>query len=85
MRSEPHAPSITLVACTSSGLRSLLAALRFVHFIDKLYDQRVKLAVSANCELHDLFLPEYRDKGYRKKYQRCLSRLTELLKEWKRD
>lgn len=60
-------------------------ALRFVHFIDKLYDQRLKLAASATCELHDLFLPEYRDKGYRKKYQRCLSRLTELLKEWKRD
>jgi cell division protein ZapE len=66
-------------------IESQMVALRFVHFIDKLYDQQVKLAVSASCELHDLFLPEYRDKGYRKKYQRCLSRLTELLKEWKRD
>jgi cell division protein ZapE len=66
-------------------IENQMVALRFVHFIDKLYDQRLKLAVSANCELHDLFLPEYRDKGYRKKYQRCLSRLTELLKEWKRD
>ncbi len=56
-------------------------ALRFVHFIDKLYDQQVKLAVSSSCDLPDLFLTEYRDKGYRKKYQRCLSRLTEMLKE----
>ncbi|WJW66357.1 cell division protein ZapE [Candidatus Chlorohelix allophototropha] len=56
-------------------------ALRFVHFIDKLYDQRVKLAVSARCTLPDLFLPEYRDKGYAKKYRRCLSRLHELISE----
>ncbi|MEI6045333.1 MAG: cell division protein ZapE [Chloroflexota bacterium] len=58
-------------------------ALRFVHFIDKLYDQEIGLAVSSSCTLPDLFMSEYRDKGYRKKYQRCLSRLTELLKEWK--
>ena len=57
------------------------AALRFVHLVDKLYDQQVRLAVSATCELRDLFLAEYRDKGYAKKYQRCLSRLHELLAE----
>jgi cell division protein ZapE len=56
-------------------------ALRFVHLVDKLYDQQVRLAVSATCELPDLFLTEYRDKGYAKKYQRCLSRLHELLAE----
>ncbi len=56
-------------------------ALRFVHLVDKLYDQEVRLALSASCALPDLFLPEYRDKGYRKKYQRCLSRLHELLAE----
>jgi cell division protein ZapE len=56
-------------------------ALRFVHLVDKLYDQQVRLALSAGCPLPDLFLPEYRDKGYRKKYQRCLSRLHELLAE----
>jgi cell division protein ZapE len=58
------------------------AALRFVHLVDKLYDQQVRLAVSARCALPDLFLPEYRDKGYAKKYQRCLSRLHELLAEF---
>ena len=57
------------------------AALRFVHLVDKLYDQQVRLALSAPCALPDVFLPEYRDKGYRKKYQRCLSRLHELLAE----
>lgn len=56
-------------------------ALRFVHFVDKLYDQEVRLVLSASCALPDLFLPEYRERGYRKKYQRCLSRLHELLAE----
>jgi len=56
-------------------------ALRFVHLVDKLYDQEVRLGLSATCPLPDLFLAEYRDKGYRKKYLRCLSRLHELLAE----
>jgi cell division protein ZapE len=56
-------------------------ALRFVHLIDKLYDQQVRLALSARCPLPEVFLPEYRNGGYRKKYQRCLSRLHELLAE----
>jgi cell division protein ZapE len=56
-------------------------ALRFVHFVDKLYDEEVRLAVSASCPLPDLFLPEYRHLGYAKKYLRCLSRLHELLTE----
>ena len=56
-------------------------ALRFVHLVDKLYDQQVRLALATSCALPDVFLPEYRDKGYRKKYQRCLSRLHELLAE----
>ena len=57
-------------------------ALRFVHFVDKLYDDGISLIASATpavATLHDLFLPEYRDKGYAKKYRRCVSRLTELL------
>jgi cell division protein ZapE len=56
-------------------------ALRFVHFVDKVYDQQVCLSASMTCSLADLFSPEYRDKGYAKKYQRCLSRLHELLTE----
>ena len=56
-------------------------ALRFVHLIDKLYDQGIHFSASATCELADIFKPEYRDKGYAKKYRRCLSRLDELLQE----
>lgn len=56
-------------------------ALRFVHLIDKLYDQGIHFAASATCELVDIFSPEYRDKGYAKKYRRCLSRLGEMLQE----
>lgn len=56
-------------------------ALRFVHLIDKLYDQGIHLVASAHCEPVDIFSPDYRDKGYAKKYRRCLSRLGELLKE----
>lgn len=56
-------------------------ALRFVHLIDKLYDQGIRFAASSHCPLPDLFSPEYRDKGYVKKYRRCLSRLHELLQE----
>jgi cell division protein ZapE len=56
-------------------------ALRFVHFIDKLYDQGIRFRASSDVALPDLFLPEYRDKGYAKKYRRCLSRLHELLQE----
>lgn len=62
-------------------IENQMVALRFVHFIDKLYDQQVKLAVSATCSLPELFASEYRDKGYAKKYRRCLSRLHELLQE----
>lgn len=56
-------------------------ALRFVHLIDKMYDQRVGLVATAPNGLEDLFAPEYRDKGYAKKYRRCRSRLHALLAE----
>ena len=56
-------------------------ALRFVHFIDKAYDLQVPVAASASVPLVEIFAPEYRDRGYAKKYQRCLSRLGELFAE----
>jgi cell division protein ZapE len=55
-------------------------ALRFVHFVDKLYDREIKL-VASGCELELLFPEAYRFGGYAKKYARCLSRLGELLRE----
>ena len=56
-------------------------ALRFVHFIDKLYDLKVKLRVSGDVPLEALFDSSYRNNAYAKKHFRCLSRLSELLEE----
>jgi cell division protein ZapE len=56
-------------------------ALRLVHFVDKLYDQEVRLALASNVPLTELFATNYRHGGYEKKYRRCLSRLRELLRE----
>jgi cell division protein ZapE len=55
-------------------------ALRLVHFVDKLYDREIRLAVSGQ-PLEGLFLANYKNGGYAKKYARCLSRLGELMRE----
>ena len=59
------------------------AALRLVHFVDKLYDQAVRLTLSTRekLPLGEIFSPAYRRGGYEKKYRRCLSRLHELIVE----
>ena len=58
-------------------------ALRFVHFIDRLYDVETDLQMSGTgpvlAGLENLFAPSYRSSAYRKKHDRCLSRLGELL------
>lgn len=56
-------------------------ALRFVHFIDKLYDLKVGLRMSGDIELDELFDPSYRNNAYAKKHYRALSRISELLEE----
>ncbi len=55
-------------------------ALRFVHFVDKLYDREIRLSLSG-ATLEELFPATYRFGGYAKKYARCLSRLGELMRE----
>lgn len=55
-------------------------ALRFVHFVDKAYDLGVGVALTG-APLPDLFPGTYRHGAYAKKYSRCLSRLSELLRE----
>ncbi len=55
-------------------------ALRFVHFVDKLYDREIRFSASG-CEISELFLETYKHGGYAKKYARCVSRLGELLRE----
>lgn len=54
-------------------------ALRFVHFIDKLYDMNKGLRVAGEVPLSDLFDLSYSRSAYAKKHDRCLSRLSELL------
>lgn len=58
-----------------------LAALRFVHLIDRAYDQCITLSVAAQCAMNDLFHADYRDWAFAKKYRRCLSRLSEACRE----
>ncbi len=56
-------------------------ALRFVHFIDRVYDRRVSLRFSASAglkgDLRELFHSSYRNSAYAKKHDRCISRLRE--------
>jgi cell division protein ZapE len=75
-----------LSALFVQGLRRIddqAVALRLVHFVDKLYDQEVRLMVSTvdDAPLVDIFSAAYRQGGYEKKYRRCLSRLHELVSE----
>lgn len=55
-------------------------ALRFVHFVDKLYDMGLPAAFTG-AKLGTLFDETYRHGAYAKKYSRALSRLSELLHE----
>lgn len=53
-------------------------ALRFVYFIDKLYDDNVQVFASARIELERLFPDGFYHSAYAKKYWRCISRLKEM-------
>lgn len=59
------------------------SALRFVHFIDKLYDMKIRFCASGNIALEEIFDASYRNNAYAKKHYRCLSRLSELIEEAK--
>lgn len=56
-------------------------ALRFVHFVDRLYDAGVAVRATGNVPLPELFDASYRHSAYHKKHERALSRLAELLRE----
>lgn len=67
------------------GLRmldQLPDALRWVHFIDTLYDSAVPFSASASVTLGELFPTSFVSGPYGKKISRCLSRMEELLAEW---
>ena len=56
------------------------AALRLVVLVDRLYDRDVPVATSG-VPLDQLFPAELLSGGYRKKYLRCVSRLTALARQ----
>lgn len=58
-------------------LTSQTDALRFVAFIDRVYDAQIAL-YSTGIELDQVFSSEMLEGGYRKKYLRCMSRLVAL-------
>ena len=53
------------------------AALRFVSFVDRLYESQVSLS-STGVGLTEVFSPEYLSGGYKKKYLRAISRIGSL-------
>jgi cell division protein ZapE len=53
-------------------------ALRFVYFVDKAYDNNLRLFASASVEPPDLFERYYFIGGDTKKYRRTISRLGEM-------
>jgi cell division protein ZapE len=60
---------------------SLFDGLRWVHFVDKLYDRAVPLAMTSTVALGELFPPSFLAGAYGKKFSRCLSRMEEMLGE----
>lgn len=56
-------------------------ALRWVHFVDKVYDDAVPFAASSEVSLGALFPSDFLRGPYGKKFSRCLSRMEELLGE----
>ena len=53
------------------------AALRFVAFVDRVYDAQIPV-VATGLPLDQVFSPEMLAGGYRKKYLRAISRLISL-------
>ncbi len=61
-------------------LKSQTDALRFVAFVDRLYDARVRVFASG-IPIDEVFAPDMLAGGYRKKYLRAASRLISLTTE----
>jgi cell division protein ZapE len=77
------------IRSTMKGIRGLIIttfeqfshpheALRFVYFIDKVYDDNIPIIISSNVPLTDIFHPSIMHGGDTKKYRRTLSRLREM-------
>jgi cell division protein ZapE len=54
-------------------------ALRFTHLIDKIYDLNISIGLHfLNPKNKEIFIDEFLNGAFQKKYKRCLSRLHEL-------
>jgi cell division protein ZapE len=62
-------------------MAQLYDGLRWVHFVDKLYDNAVPFAATGEGGLGGLFPAEWLAGSYGKKFSRCLSRMEEMLGE----
>jgi cell division protein ZapE len=71
----------TLAVRGLAPLTSLYDALRWVHFVDRLYDAAVPFAATSDATLGELFPRDFLTGGYGKKFSRCLSRMEEMLAE----
>jgi len=67
----------SLVLTDAHVLTDQSAALRFVSFVDRLYESQVSLG-STGTGLTEVFSPEYLSGGYKKKYLRAISRIGSL-------
>jgi cell division protein ZapE len=59
-------------------LADQLAGLRFVVFVDRLYEQQIPLRSSGDIAITEVFSKEMLNGGFRKKYLRAVSRLGAL-------
>jgi cell division protein ZapE len=66
-----------LILTSAHKLTDQSAALRFVSFLDRLYESRVAIA-STGIGLTEVFSDEHISGGYRKKYLRAISRIGSL-------
>ena len=66
-----------LILTDAHKLPDQSAALRFVSFVDRLYESRIAV-ISTGIGLTEVFSEEYLAGGYRKKYLRAISRIGSL-------
>lgn len=80
---HPSSYSAVVRDISAIGLRNVFelqdqsAALRFVAFIDRVYDAQIPM-YATGVPLTDIFGGGMLDGGYRKKYLRCISRVNAL-------
>ncbi len=60
---------------------SMAEGLRWVHFIDKVYDDALPLAATSAASLGEIFPGDFVAGPFGKKFSRCLSRMEEMLGE----